>query len=288
MNSVYDGTEENYRVLAMGYNDTCSVGHNKALPGSDLDGAYIIIKGSNKYYDDKEVVDRFKKELWEKTDTRILSYNHQAAFPQVYTLHQFDLLLTRMEEYARMVQYKEAVDYTFGIIPLKRGKYYMSLKDEYTKDYVHANQFYIDLCSRIEKSYSEEQDCNNPTKEMAKNFGFLIETIVNGSVIEDPDNKYRIDKELKEKVSNTLIGKYTNLSQLQALKKNPPPKPKLVLRDELIELYKNSPPDKKYEIIEEIIRASCGSNCDKKYEKYFAPGEDRFAPLLRALGRREY
>ena len=50
----------------MGYDGVSSVAKFKSLPGSDLDKAYITIKGSS-YSEsiDNDVVNQFKEQLWE-------------------------------------------------------------------------------------------------------------------------------------------------------------------------------------------------------------------------------
>ncbi|MCI5824034.1 MAG: hypothetical protein MRZ90_03745 [Candidatus Gastranaerophilales bacterium] len=67
-------------VIMYGYDDMCSVGLGYAWSGSDLDKAYVIIKGSStSQLSDTEVVNQYKGQLWENMDTRILSVNHYAA-----------------------------------------------------------------------------------------------------------------------------------------------------------------------------------------------------------------
>ena len=82
---------DRYNVVLAGYDGLCSVGRGKAFPGSDLDKAYVILQGTGYPQGDIEAVDKFKGKLWEYTDQRLLSYNHdEAAFPQVYTKEQIE------------------------------------------------------------------------------------------------------------------------------------------------------------------------------------------------------
>ena len=80
------GYDTTYTVVDSGYDPTCSVGLKKALPGSDLDKGYIILQGNG--YNDEEVVNKFKGELWNNLDQRIVSLNHPDTFPAVYTKKQ--------------------------------------------------------------------------------------------------------------------------------------------------------------------------------------------------------
>ena len=77
----------------MGFNPVCSAGHNAVLPGSDIDGLFIILNGTNDLDKDAVLVEKFKGHLWKSTDQRLLSYNHPAAFPAIYTLAQIREML---------------------------------------------------------------------------------------------------------------------------------------------------------------------------------------------------
>ena len=65
-------TPSGYEVLACGYDGVSSVAKKMALPGSDLDKAFVIVKGLD--FDDedtdgnRDIVNEFKGQLWENTD----------------------------------------------------------------------------------------------------------------------------------------------------------------------------------------------------------------------------
>ena len=111
-----------YQVVGMGYDGISSVAKNKALPGSDLNGAYIIIKGadaSDKASQnlDELIVNEFKNRLYENTDQRILSYNYREnSFPKIYTENQINTLIKKIEESSNQVSKIGSRIKPFGII----------------------------------------------------------------------------------------------------------------------------------------------------------------------------
>ena len=95
INAVEDASIElfysKYTVEQAGYDGVCSVGRGKALAGSDIDKAYVVLKGTGDKLDDIKTVNEFKGKIWANTDQRLLSYNHdEAAFPQVFTKAQLE------------------------------------------------------------------------------------------------------------------------------------------------------------------------------------------------------
>lgn len=276
---------DEYDICAIGYNDTCSAGHNKSLPGSDLDGAYVILKGSGESKEDTDLVNNFKAHLWFHTDARILSYNHQAAFPQVYTMSQFNKLAMALDKKALELDLEKMEKTRFFERKKTKIRRLLDLKNTYDKNYVDKNRFYIELCGKLEKECNYGDEFSHPTKELARNFGFLVETIMDGKDIGQTKEEKEFAASIKGHLKKTLIGNLTNLSQLHALKLNPPPKRKLELRDNLVAEYKNMDTNGKYEVIKELIKASCDENDNSAFEKYFSSGEDNFTPLLRALDK---
>ena len=85
-----------------GYDKFCSVGLGTALPGSDIDKAYAIIKGVNGgMVSQQEHSARFKDAIWENIDNRIMSVNHCAAFPNIMTEKELDLSLDKFDSFSQ-------------------------------------------------------------------------------------------------------------------------------------------------------------------------------------------
>ena len=270
-----------FNVVLAGFDGVCSVGRDKAFPGSDLDKAYVILEGSGTSQGDIETVNKFKGKLWEYTDQRLLSYNHdEAAFPQVYTKEQIETL-------ARAVDSKD--------IPNRRlqpnmhfrsdvgMEQYKLMHDElgratanYMDDYIGANPFWIEYCRQFPKAGTDAVHIYNPSRENIKNVGFTIEAIREGVVLKG-FNSLDIPAAPYEGV---------NLSQLAALKHHVDRKPKRLLRDALASEFHHWDIDKQLRFIKTMIRSACANNNEftVEFSKYFSkPGQDMFAPLIKAL-----
>ena len=275
-----------YKVLEAGYDGVCSVGRKKALPGSDLDKAYVIIAGSGYSYEDEETVNKFKEGIWKNTDQRILSYNHdEAAFPQVYTLSQLKKLTSAAQKAASrkygecinipcsnkyLLQYfNEQISRTIALEKFKEQL------NNYTTDYSSANRFYINICKEF-PFYSDD----GITKEKIKNAGFVLETMREGQKFS------QFGKVNSPEITDSIVYKLVNLSQLKALKQQSDSKPKRVARNNIRNDFNSWPTDKQYRFIKTLIKSSCANNRSftTEFAEYFSkPGEDLFAPLIKDL-----
>lgn len=271
-----------HEVILAGYDGVCSVGRGRAFPGSDLDKAYVIIKGGEDYYEDKEAVNRFKGKLWFNTDQRLLSYNHdEAAFPQVYTKAQ-------IEGITQAIENKDIANRFF--YSLKLGSHSAVAKEQfktmygpfhmfslYHDDYVKANPYFIKYCQQFPNRISDTIFPNSPTREQVKNIGFTLEAIREGD-------------HLIEKGSLNLKDKITyhaaNLSQISALKQRGDTKEKRVNRINLENTFSKMELDKQFRFIKTLIESACANNrlFSQEFEQYFSkPGQDLFAKLIKAL-----
>ncbi len=279
---------DKFNIVQAGYDGVCSVGRQKALPGSDIDKAYVIIKGGNSY-EAEELVNQFKGQIWENTDQRILSYNHDdAAFPQVYTKDQLTELLKAADAQvfpiARALRDYYYPQFTFGGVFIGSGsqyyinklsKHFLDLQTAYNPDYIKANEFYIKLCKNFPKRNSDRIDLVSPSRENIKNIGFVLESMREGEVL--------VGERL---YFNSPTYNFTNLSQLKALKTRGDVKPKRVSREKLIKEFDSWDTHKQYRFIKTLIHGSCANNTDftTEFSEYFSKsGNDPFAPLINAL-----
>ncbi len=293
LNEQYGKGENYYDVVQAGYDGVCSVGRHKALPGSDLDKAYVIIKGhGDGDVKDKRDVDLFKSEIWYGTDQRILSYNHDmAAFPQVYTERQFTKLLNAADNKCielwknngdvRFVDafFANYFDYKLDLRKSPKFTYLKQLQDKYTEDYVKANQFYIELCQSF-PNFTRENVFDNPTKEIIKNIGFVIETMREGQYF----SKFGKMNYWYLKQSPTF--QLVNLSQLKALKNRGDHKPKRLAREKLEKEFDTWDTEKQYRFLKALIESACANNSEftTEFNEYFSRGgKDLFEPLIEAL-----
>ena len=260
-----------FEVLQAGYDGVCSTGRGKAFPGSDLDKAYVIIKGTGYNEGDIGAVEQFKSGIWKNTDQRILSYNHdEAAFPQIYTENQVNWLVG----YSEMNKKQEISPEIIELQAKKMGKY--------TTDYIDANPYYIKLCSTFPSRNNNCVDIMSPSRENIKNLGFTLEAMREGVIF----NKFGVLN--NPTVTNSDTFKLVNLSQLQALKAHSDRKPKRLSRDNLHNEFKTWEIDRQYRFVKTLIKSACANNTafTQEFPQYFSkPGQDMFAPLIKAMMR---
>lgn len=272
---------DKYKVLLAGYDGVCSVARGKAFPGSDLDKAYVIIKGTGNPYDDIESVNQFKGRIWENTDQRLLSYNHDdAAFPQVYTKNQIEKLTEAVDK-------KDAPHRRLQIIHQYRsdidGKQFMILErwtgatPMYSDDYVAANPYWVEYTKQFPRMYDDVVRVDNPSRENIKNLGFTLEAIREGKILKGTSKSLDLA---------WIPFESTNLSQLAALKDRKDKKPKRLARDMLSLEFPKWDLDKQFRFIKTLIKSACANNREftKEFANYFSkPGQDMFASLIKAL-----
>lgn len=260
-----------FDVLQAGYDGVCSTGRGKAFPGSDLDKAYVIIKGTGYNSGDIDAVEQFKGGIWRNTDQRILSYNHdEAAFPQIYTENQVNWLV----KFSEMNKEKEISPEIIKQQAEKMGKY--------TTDYIDANPYYIKLCGTFPSRNNNCVDILSPSRENIKNIGFTLEAMREGVIF----NKYGTIN--NPTIINSDTFNLVNLSQLQALKAHSDRKPKRLSRDNLHNEFKTWELDKQYRFVKTLIKSACANNTafTQEFPQYFSkPGQDMFAPLIKAMMR---
>lgn len=245
-----------YDILCAGYNNECSVGKRKALPGSDIDDAFIVIRGSQ-YGKDEDIVNNFKKELWFNTDQRILSYNHPDSFPQVYTLKQIENLCSITQDAS-------------SSIPENVKKTQTDISKSYLNDYVQANPYFLALSQKFKKE-------GKYNKEEIKNFGFFTESVKNGKILYNTD-RFSLYLLL---LGDSDIFQYSNLSQIKALHNENYNKPKLQNRDILCQNFEKMEITEQYEFVKNIIKNMSEDNDENM--PIYKKGTDNYNPLIQAI-----
>ncbi len=261
-----------FNILSAGYDNTCSVFRRKALPGSDMDKAYIIIKGTDDDKKNREIVELFKGKLWNNTDQRILSYNHDDAFPQAYTVKQIKKFLDVVEGKIK------------NFITDEKYSKYKAIQKVYRKGpegYIEANPFFIELSEQFPAhGPGKQDDLDHLSKTDVKNFGFFIEAYREGKhLIDETENAHfeYMDREIRSSVFYDL----TNLSQLKTvLTQN---KEKITARDRLEKEFDSWTIEAQYNMVKTLIKASCDDNEPDEFPEYFAKLTDEFSPLIKIL-----
>ena len=265
-----------YEIATMGYDGVSSVERKTALPGSDLDKAYVVIKGcSYSEVADNEVVNEFKEQLWRNTDQRVLSYNHDAdSFPKVYSETQIKNLVKAIDKVSAPSLIETIIPGATLIslvIDLLRDK---EPPTKYNYDYVDANSHFIRLCKKFPIRGDWDLDSKNPSRENIYSFGFIAEAMYRGEVF-----KGERDSDLRKSEAIKLL----NVSQINALKHASGNKEKYQQREQLAKDFNSWSVDKQFSFVKSLILASCGEKTD--FPEYFASNtEDKFLELMRAVG----
>ncbi len=250
---VYQAAERvagGVKIIAAGYDPTCSVGLRRAFPGSGLNKSFVVLRNASSL-SDTEVVNHFKGNFWFNTDQRILSLNKADNFPEVYTMDQVHHCLDIMDERANKLWFADGV------------KTYMKDMLEYETDPLRGGYFNINL-TRVLPG-------NGVTKEFAKNFAYFIESVRDGKNLINNKNYYNT---LYYAIRLSEFGQYTNVSRMNAHNKlissgAEPIKAKLQLREALVKEYPQMSPDEKFELVKDIIKAVSKDNDNPKFTKYF-------------------
>lgn len=257
-----------YEVLAAGYDETCSVGQKMALPGSDLDKAYIILNGTGNLEKDKEVVNKFSGYIWNKTDQRILSLNHDTSFPAIFTVAQ---IIDNAEKIEREIK---------GEFSEEEKQRYMHLIDNEYIDIIKAAEFNI----KVSNYFAVRAQNGKLSKNDVKNFAYFIESFREGKSLLETTKA----KNLKSKLESNTFYNYSNCAHMNSMKKaverGEESKQKIKKRAQMQKEFDSYPISKQYEIIKSVIRYSCELQDD--YSEYFQNDRDiksLHQPLLAIL-----
>lgn len=275
----------NYDILCAGYDGISSVAKRTALPGSDLDKAYVILRGCDSDYGNEIIVNNFKAKLWNNTDQRILSYNHDAdSFPKVYTLKQIRAIQNSINKTAKEMNldqreplpYKGFIDMLLGErkYKTKRGEYKL-LTNNFNSDYTKANKFLIDIAEKYSPCGDWDKPINpdNLTREDIYRASFILEAMHKGEILIGSSVLYGTD---------TSAIELLNLSQIDAIKRTNPQKDKYLLRRNLREDFEKWDTNKQFDFIKETIKASCSD--ETEFPEYFhSDTSDKFNLLLKRL-----
>ncbi len=257
-----------YKCISAGYDDTCSVGKKLAIPGSDIDRAYIILQGSDNEYKDKKIVQKFSGKLWNNTDQRILSYNHDNSFPSIMTLRQ-------VKKYLEEINSKK---FNFD-----KEKCQKLVNSEY-QNLEKAAEYNILLSDCFERKNESLNSLQDLTKDDVKNFAFFIESFRDGKEV---ISSLQSEK-LRDDIKSYDFYKYSNAAQIRALKSainsGREQKSKIIKRLSLQNEFDKWPIDKQYEFIKTLIKYSCDDQED--FSEYFSNDYDvklKYEPLLGRL-----
>lgn len=250
-------------VLLSGYDRYCSVGLGTALPGSDLDKGYAIVKGvTGGLSTQQKFSERLKGFIWENIDNRLMSVNHCAAFPNIMTDKELVMSLDKFEPYAKEVVGTDA-------------RYNLFLRERMENpNPVSSAKFNIWL-SQILSSKKDKAD--------AKNLAYVVETIRDG---EKASCNYDYMEQLTDKMNNSYFSWCTNVGQGHVMDKkysyyaSDVTKPKLKARKDIENNFNSWSVNKQYELVKDIIRSMSGDNKNPEFKNLFYSKTDRHRLLI--------
>lgn len=254
-------------ILA-GYDGTCSVGKKRAFPGSDLDKAFVVLESSGNLNRDLEVIEKFKANLWNNIDQRLLSFNHDISFPNIFTTLQIKDKLNKIESKIKNINIDK--------------NYLNKLLEEEYVNLEKAAEYNI----LISKNFDIE--VNDPeieiTKEDLKNFGYFIESLRDGKYLIKTDQFEYLKKDLEK----SDFYNFSNLAQMKAMNKavneGRENKTKILLRENFEKTFNSWDLDKQLDFIKTLIKYSCEDN--DSFNEFFRNDrnvKDAYKPLLNIL-----
>lgn len=244
------------KAVMAGYDPVCSVGLNKAFPGSDIDKAYIVLdKRYNSGVPDSELVARYKGSLWDNTDQRILSLNNENTFPEVYTTDQMFGILDLLDRLTVRFQ-------------LDKNRDYFLAKREYDINPVTAGEFNI--------KFAQHNDESEISKVLAKNFAYFIESVRDGKMIYSADDKLK--RLIEQRIFLSPFAQMSNVTQMGAHtrlinKGIKPIKEKLRNREKLFAEFNFRDVETQFDFIKDLVK-SVSKDQSGKYNKFFQNDDD--------------
>jgi len=255
-------------VLMSGYDRYCSVGLDRALPGSDLDKGYAIIRGVEDDSDaDKAFSNSVKEQIRKNIDNRIMSLNHYAAFPNILTDNELKEAIKTADTYAKRVATPENINF-FRWLRLTGDKA------------IPASKFNIYLTDLIE---------NDKTKADIKNLAYIVETMRDGNRI---TLTFPYEEEFYNLFANSPFCHCSNVAQNKIMEDKynngsdeETMKPKLLARREVERNFDSLDVDEQYDIVKDVIRSMSEDSNNPKFEDMFYSKKDKIRLLLNDILR---
>lgn len=230
-NEIFTDTKP-AQIVASGYDYTSSVAQKLALPGSDLNNSYVILKGFDDPVKDAALCREFKSNLWDEVDQRLLGINRENTMPMVYTQAQVHKNLT---EFSAIMDIGDNLDYCkylrlTAVDPIQGAEYNMRLAEN-LKD--------------------------QKTAERVKDFAYLIEAVRDGAKTEFDYNGFG---EICDKMNKSQFSWCSNVSQLKALDNKVNyegiRREKLDYRESLKSKFDSFKIEDQYDIVKNIIKGA--------------------------------
>lgn len=249
--NVLHAANNDVEVLMAGYDPVCSVGLKHALPGSDIDKAYIILgKKPDVYKSDNSVIADYKGALWDNVDQRILSLNNKDTFPEVYTFNRMYYILDRLDSMTRYMELDKNIDY-------------FKEKRLYDINPVTAGEFNI--------MFAKMNDEREFSKVFVKNFSYFIESVRDGKIAYKADDG--IEKLVYSRLNRSPFVQMSNVTQMGAHERQintgmKDIKKKLRARESLNDEFNSWNENLKFDFVKDLVK-SVSKDQSPRFNKYF-------------------
>ncbi len=252
----------NSKVLVSGYDRYCSVGLNSALPASDLDKGYAIVKGVKGGLGEQKMhSDKIKGAIWNSIDNRIMSVNHCAAFPNIMTDTEIALSLNKFDKYAKeFVRPEDNMAY---------------LGERLRNDNpISGSKFNVWLSEHLP---------NREERINAKNFAYFVETLRDGNRLHQYDPYMDV---ICDQMNKSYFGWYSNITQQYTMEQKYAAsdidmlKKKLKARKDIEQNFDSWGVDRQYELVKDVIRSMSGDNKNPDFKDLFYSKPDRHRLLI--------
>lgn len=210
------------RILFAGYDKNCSVGRQKAFPGGDCDGLFIVVE--------KPLSEKVNRAiLGDLMNQRIINSTGE-HYPEVFELD--DLIKS----------FKLADDVFNKISNPEKIKSYTNNITYDGKSYIKAAEFNIDIAENITDKFQKDMVCQA---------GFFAETLRAGKLLVN-----NLSEEDYNFIKNSALYKYSNMTRQEGLKNKV--KPKLENRMELCAKFNQMNDDEKFDVCVDLLKNSFG------------------------------
>lgn len=227
--------ESNVKVLYSGYNSTCSVGKNCALPGSDIDTWFTIIDGT------EEEKGKFLGKIQELANPLLLSVTKSRTddYPDAIT----------KKEFLESLKVADDIFKASAKLQKKVAIYENNLNNLY-EDWTKAGEFNIDFA----RSLKNDKD----KTPIAVRAALVTEIMRNGKPFIQA-----FEKADKDTITNSCLYKYSNTQQMKMHKSTL--KDKHLRRLEEAKKFNDLNTDEKFNLIKNIIALTFKDNRNKLY-----------------------
>lgn len=226
------------KPLFISYEGNCSVAREKAFPGSDCDGFFIIT-------DKPQCIGVNRAELGFAMNQRVVNSTGK-HFPEVFTI----------EELMPAIEKADSIYWSHRL--WKNEDRYMQNLSYNGNSFIEAATFNIDIAEHAESSFEKDMICHA---------ALFVENLRAGKVLAN-----NINEETLERIRNSIFYKYSNITRTEGL--HGKLKPKLINREQLCKDFQTMNDEEKFQVCKYLLETSMGvENSEQGCNENFDMGD---------------